>query len=281
MRHLVNLRPAEITLLQLGSAADLRTLFKLTLQDLILKKVLKVEPSDSQTDTPVFSFSRGLQFDSYAAVPHEDVFLRIFKTDPDLRLDFPQLLKLARKNAYNINSYHKMIYPRPNLADAFKQSFFQRLLGSGFSISPMGIALRSEVAQEITATRALLQDLLQRNPSEADKIIAQLNGNVYLIGGIDEQLTRLIDERLMREPDRGSTDTSSSYTNTSDSSGCAGMMMWGGYGHFSNSFDDHSTEMGSDTTNFDSGFEGSSDGGSDSGGGDSGCSGCGGCGGGD
>lgn len=265
---LSTLTPAEVILLKYGSKAPLRQLLKYTFADLLVKQVIKLHRTEQQHNyhdrARILKYIHaGERFNDYTWQDHEDVFLNIFVTTPDIQVLFKNLLQIAQTNAGSPAHYRKMVRQSPRLANVFEVSFLDRILGN-FRHTTEGTGRREQLSKEIQDLEANLPDILKNDRQKALEIIRSLGGNIFLLRGIDLELLREIDAALAEATPVLYDDTD--YTTI-------GLPY---YSFGSDNDNDHSAHHHNESGG-DWGDSGCS---SDSSGGDSGCSsGCSGCGG--
>src|SRR3546814_581355 len=100
---LQTLTPAESLLLRKGDITPQSEMLKVTLLDLLLKKVLVITTTEQQSNTrdPVRTLqyvSTGENFKGYEALPHEMAYLTDFRQSRDLRMSFKDCVKVAFQN---------------------------------------------------------------------------------------------------------------------------------------------------------------------------------------
>jgi hypothetical protein len=260
---LTKLTPAETLIVRHGQDAPLREMLKYTMMDLLLKQVIAMEDVEWQRSTkdPLATYKYiipGKNFDTYRARSHENVFLFGFVKTKDIRYLFRHFVKMAYQDAKTSRHYQSMVRRNDFLAGMFDVSFFQLLFG-GFSYTDAGLELRMKVEKEIEVLERTLPDLMTRDREAALDALREIGGNVFLLKGLNFELSREIEEALLNEIRE--------YETTATSGGC-GTGCFTTWHHYGGDFDSSC----------------SSDSGGDSSGGDSGCGGdgCGGgCGGGD
>lgn len=255
MKHLSQLTPAETLIILKDKDTRLKEVLKVTLMDLLLKQVLKIEEVYKHTggtnEQRLYEYvETGKNFRFYNPLPHENVFLKIFQKNEDYRYLFRHVVKVGYENAKSYNYFHKLIRKSHNISDCFKENFIFDLIGFSFKTSKHEL-LRRELQKEINQLEIQLPKIIQNDKEKALEILKEIKGNIFLLSTIEFDLLKQIDQTISTEMNRQSD----------NSFGCSGCS-WSYFESYSESFDSSC-----------SGDGGSSDGGC------SGCSGCGGCGG--
>ncbi len=204
MNTLATLTPAETWFILEGQNARIRELMRVTLMDLLLKKVLKVTPVASQAPrdntekTPLY-FGRGDTFFTYGAKPHEEIYLSHFRNPNTSPVLFKHLLKLTLPHVRHRWKYENLVLRSATLHQCFSQSMMQLLFG-GYRRTKQGDALHTRVSSEMNLVRQQLPGLLHSDPTQAMEIIRVIGGNVFLVPGFEVDLMRRI-EQAMAEAD--------------------------------------------------------------------------------
>lgn len=255
MKHLSKLTPAETLIILKDKDTHLKEVLKVTLMDLLLKQVLKIEEVYKHTggtkEQRLYEYvETGKNFRFYNSLPHENVFLEIFQENEDYRYLFRHVVKVGCENAKSYNYFHKLVRKSPNISDCFNENFIFNLIGFSFKTSKHE-QLKRELQKEIDQLELHLPSIIQNDKEKALEILKEIKGNIFLISTIEFDLLKQIDQTISTKMNR----------QTDNSFGCSGCS-WTYFESYSESFDSSCSSDG-----------GSSDGGC------SGCSGCGGCGG--
>lgn len=255
MKHLSQLTPAETLIILKDKDTRLKEVLKVTLMDLLLKQVLKIEEVYKHTggtnEQRLYEYvETGKNFRFFNPLPHENVFLEIFQKNEVYRYLFRHVVKVGYENAKSYNYFHKLIRKSHNISDCFKENFIFDLIGFSFKTSKHE-PLKKELQKEINQLEIQLPKIIQNDKEKALEILKEIKGNIFLLSTIEFDLLKQIDQTISTEMNRQSD----------NSFGCSGCS-WSYFESYSESFDSSC-----------SGDGGSSDGGC------SGCSGCGGCGG--
>lgn len=259
MEILEKLTPAETYLIKSNSNSTFRELLKLTLADLCLKKVLRIEDREFQShpNNPIRVLKyvvAGKNFQSYQPKIHELAYLSPFQKNDEIEILFNHMIKIAYENAGNRNRYvFRALLKNYELTKKFQKDIFAQIFGN-INLNNEGKEAKAKVDQILNTLETELPQIIQDNKKKALEILKRIGGNVFLISGLEFELLKKIDEEMARELER---------SRDNNTYGCGGCYTF--YGDYSGSFD---------------GAFDSTDSSGDSGcGGDSGCSGCGGCGG--
>lgn len=260
MEIIEKLTPAETYLIKNSSDSTFKELLKLTLADLCLKKVLKIEDKEVQShpSNPVRTLkymSTGQNFIGYKPRVHELVFLNPFQKSPEMEILFGQLIKIAYEKSGSRKRYvYGALLLNPGLTELFHKDFFTKLMGD-IALNNHGKKTKEKVDLELVKLESDLPKVIESDRKTALEILQKIGGNVFLLAGLDSELLSQIDKELAQELEGSRGDYGY---------GCAG-----GY-----------TFYGDNSDSFDGAFDGADSSGGASGcGGDSGCSGCSGCGG--
>lgn len=260
MEILTKLSPAETCLIQNQNNASFKQLLRLTMADLVLKRVIQVDV-DSSNDTDTQYVSVDQRFFSYTAKPHENIFLSAFKDDPEIEIRLDHYTKLVVQKAHNRRSFiFARLLQAPGFGSNVKQDLFNRLFCT-ISLTRKGQQLKTELRKVFSTLKKQLPELIENDKESALVVLDAIYGNVFMVDGLDHKLLEGIDEALESHLIKRKKSSDGSF-------GCAGYF--GDYKDTSSSFDqafDSATDSGG------SGCSGAS--------GCSGCGGggCGGCGG--
>lgn len=254
MNYLSKLTSAEIYILT-NEKATHKDFLKITLIDLLLKKVLKTIDVDRQPhlekEIRTYKYvAIGANFYSYFSKKHEKCFIETFEKDNCAEILFRNLVKIGYEKSCSKSDFRDHLLKTDFIKKCVKQHFFQ-LFYSGYNLSEYGIEIKRQIDNEIKTLNIQFAPTEKIDSEKMVDLIKTIGANVFLIDNFDYDLLNQIDQDLSAEMRKNQ--------NPSGDSGC-------GFG----GFDDYSSS-------FDSGC-GSHDGGSGCSG-DSGCGGCGGCGG--
>ena len=208
MEILEKLTPTETYLVRDNSGSTFKELLKLTLADLCLKKVLKIEDKEVQSHprSPVRVLKyvlTGKNFNNYKPKPHELAFLSPFQKNSEIEVLFNHTIKMAYENVKNRKRYvYKSILLNPELTERFHKDFFTKLIG-GISLNNAGESAKIKVDQELRKLESELPQIIQNDKKRALEILNRIGGNVFLISGLDFELLREIDEELTKALERG------------------------------------------------------------------------------
>ncbi|WP_250632287.1 hypothetical protein [Rhodoflexus caldus] len=269
-KMLPSLTPAESLVLLHGKEADFKRMLKLTLMDLLLKKVLAIKPAPAtghdEAPTANLYVQRGEHYADYRPFAHEEIYTGHFSREPNREILLANLIKLARGKAANPAYLRQQVMKTPQLLTAFERGFWARLTDK-VKYTEEGALKRTYAATELQELTHMLPDLYHTDKATAKKLLQLLHGNLFLTEAIDHHLLVLLDDELSRLFER---------ERTSDNNDL--LYMTDGFDFdFDSSFDD-----GFGGSSDGDSYGGSSDDGGSDGGGDSGCGGgCSGCGGGD
>lgn len=258
MEILESLSPAETYAIKVNGVSTFKEMLKLTLADLLLRKVLISEErksSDPGENDIALYISTGPNFDVGLPKSHEAVFLDPFQSNRGLEILFSQLIKIAFESGQSRKKYFfRFLMKNEGISNLFYRDIFYRWLGN-VALNNNGKIVKTQVDDALTQVRYQLEKLAKTDKAAGLKLLQRIKGNVLLVDGLESdilgEMDAEIDKLLVgRERDSGS--------------GCFAY-----FGDFSDNYDsfDHTF----DSIDADSGGSGC--------GGDSGCSGCSGCGG--
>ena len=239
MNYLNQLTPAEVYILTKENSTK-NQLIRLTLVDLILKKVLQLK---SVTKKPSINLNNNLveyryvaigeNFKNYKFKNHERVFCGVYEIEKNIEVLLNKMISIGFKNSYYLN---ENTYKTPLLLKCFSQNFFQRIFGK-YKITEYGKEFRRKVENEISTLNKEYSTVRESDNYRILELSTLIGANILFLTVINHNV---IDELLSEINSEISKNI-----DASDSSGCGG----GGCSS------------------------------SDSGCGSSGCGGCGGCGG--
>ncbi|MCS7019693.1 MAG: hypothetical protein RMJ87_11420 [Cytophagales bacterium] len=267
------LTPAEALVLLHGKMLNFKQLLKLTLMDLLLKKVLAIRttPFIKSSNQPVVHMylHRGAKYAEYRPLAHEAIYTKHFAREPNREISFINLIRLGRRYAISTTYLRQKIMKTPQLLTSFERGFWISLTDK-VKYTAEGALKRTHVETELNELTNLLPQVYHSDRATVRRLLHMMNGNLFLSNAIDHNLLLLVDEELSRLFAR-------EHAASADDDSAEEFLFIAEDWSFDDSFED--------------GFGSDSDGGGDSsdGGGDSGCgggdSGCGGgdsgCGGGD
>ncbi|MBL6446020.1 hypothetical protein JMN32_06850 [Fulvivirga sp. 29W222] len=216
MEILNKLSPAETYLIRATSDATFKDLLKYTLSDLLLKKVLHYEErilqsNEKSPERMVSYISTGENFLNYDALKHEVPFLKAFFKNPEIDIMFRHIVKMGYDEAGSKNNYiFTHLLSNPLMKEKVKGGVINRLFNR-VRLTDLGIRAKSQINDAFEKLEIELPTLLEKSPEKALELLKKINGNVFLIEGIDfEQLIK-VDSEITDEINR--QNQSSSYLN--------------------------------------------------------------------
>lgn len=129
METLAQLTPAETYLISNNSNATFRELLKLTLADLCLKQVLRIEERELQShpNNPIRILKYiliGRNFHNHIPKAHEIVFLSPFRKSPEIEILFNHLIRMGYENAGSRKRYiFNSLLMNPGVCTKFTKVF--------------------------------------------------------------------------------------------------------------------------------------------------------------
>jgi uncharacterized membrane protein YgcG len=253
------LTPAEVLVLLHGKNANFKELIKMTLMDLLLRKVLAVKlvSAADATDEPMNQLlvQRGARYADYRPLAHEEIYTIHFAIQANREILFANLIKLARLMGANDIYLRRKIMKTPQMRTAFKQGFWANLTDK-VQYTQEGLLKRTYAATELQELTNMLPELYEADKATVVQLLQLMHGNIFLTNAVEHRLLMLLDDelsRLFHQEQSSAADIDELF---------------------------YMTEAFNFESSFDDGFDsGGSDGDSSDGGGDSGCGG--GCSGGD
>ncbi len=139
MKHLNRLTPAETYFVLKDDDASQKNLLKMTLVDLILKKVLRpfeviIEYNQNDVDTPKTYVAIAENFWTYKPVEHELIFLSPFISNNSIQILFSNMVKIGYQNSKSEKKLYHAIRKSRNLDRCYQQNFYQLIFG-GYSLT--------------------------------------------------------------------------------------------------------------------------------------------------
>jgi hypothetical protein len=252
---LSKLTPAETLLIRQGEGSPMKDLLKYTFMDLLLKQVLEIRNLERQPNSrdPIMTYKyvyAGPNFNRYACLPHELIYLSIFHKSAGSGILFRNCVKMGYENARSQRALHKTIQYSPGLQSVFSISLLEIIFG-GFSYTAKGKQWRDLIEKEIEELEREMPLLIAHDKDRALEKMKLIGGNIFLLNGLVFTLLSEIDAEFVKE-----------FKKEESAGGCGG-----GCSTFASDFD---SSCSSDSSGDGSGCSS----------GDSGCGGgCGGCGG--
>ncbi|TND07798.1 MAG: hypothetical protein FD123_2949 [Bacteroidetes bacterium] len=201
---LEKLTPAEVLQLLEDRAASLNMLLKMTLADLLAKKVLllherKVENRHTSLEPLQITYVKpGKNFPTYRALEHERVFLSLFDRNLNLSIMLKMLVKIVTSKFDFKNDFYRMVRRSPNLADYFSRNFFTRFFGIA-AITSKGREAQEELKNDIRELQYHFSDRKKRSPEILDPLREKLNGNLFLFTATTVAVFSETDEGLISD----------------------------------------------------------------------------------
>jgi hypothetical protein len=206
MRTIASFSPAESLLILKRKQTTVAQLLKVTLMDLLLKKVLIQNSKEGESSD--FTISRGPNFESYSNLPHEDVFLSAIRRKGDISLR--TLINMVSANAGFFNQYTKKFFEMERFRLCF-QSGIVRFFAGRFQRSIYGEKVFRQLSQEVEDLEAMLPDLMQTHPAAALEVLKEIGGNVFILKRVDFKLMTEIEKEFVLETNAKQTRQTSTF----------------------------------------------------------------------
>jgi hypothetical protein len=200
MNYLSKFTPAETLMFIERSQAPYQDLMQFTFMDLLLKKVLKSEetfhkPSKYDVTSVITYISPGPNFDKYASLPHQDVFLDFFRNNKNKRIINRHFVKIGYGNSKNRKKYIELILQSGNISPFIKKNLLHKLFG-GFGLSIEGYEIEKSINDELAKLDRELSDFLINDKEKALGIIKRVWGNIFLLNNLDYKKIQGADKKL-------------------------------------------------------------------------------------
>ncbi|NNC94911.1 MAG: hypothetical protein HKN92_05065 [Chitinophagales bacterium] len=185
------------TLLLLSTSARMRSLLKLTLMDLVLKGVLKLEIKHQELEQArrkiaVWYVCQGRNFERYRPPkPYELIFLQPFYEEP-IRVTFRDLVRVAFRNARGIDLFKRSVIKSEGIEQYVTRSFWKKLYG-GHSLTKEGIGLQKQLISHLADVDRNMNHFFQTDPKSALHLLINLRGNILLLKNVQFKLIESLD----------------------------------------------------------------------------------------
>lgn len=207
--------PAEILYLLSDAKPDEKHLLKVTLIDLILKRVLKNDEfqyahGPYNIDHVYAYISAGKAFDEYTTTPFEKIFTDVIASDKEAQHWSKLYVKACYKNAANEKSIISMV--RHLLSEKHSETLYavnrKNVFFKLYHLNQSGQMLASKLSEEIAKINKVIHYLAKTDQRAALKIIKMLNGNVLFLPSFTYQMLRISDQVLLTDMERHSIERS-------------------------------------------------------------------------
>jgi len=190
MDFLEKLTPAENYLLLENSKATMKGLLKLTMLDLLLKRVIKTEDvavrADERSPKRILTYVQaGINFQSYQPKTHEAIFLDNFQVNPDNKVLFEHLVKISNAKAKSIRN---LVYNQILTHSEISNLFNTRKMFVVVDLNDSGQLAKIQLQKDLNN---LLPSLID-DPS----LLTRVNGNLFLMNIIDSDYLTKFDQEL-------------------------------------------------------------------------------------
>lgn len=201
--QLTHQTPAETLLLLYGERASLKELLKVTLMDLMLKKVIQSVnlfriPKGNQKPRFYKYIMIDKNFPKYQPQLHELVFLAPFYVQNDQQILFRHLIAVGFQKSKSQNHYQQLVSQTQVLQKAFSQTVFQMLFG-GRTLTIAGEELKKNAISEMLVMEEILPKQLSNEPKKALETLSKIQGNIFLLQNVLFDLKTEIEQDFMME----------------------------------------------------------------------------------
>ncbi len=279
MELLSTLTPAEAKMLITAPSINGKEMIRLTVCDLILKKVLTIvevsKPIKGTQNERVQKYVRvGSQFQSYQQAPHEALVLDIFNRKKDIQVLLVHFItSIAEEAKSNWNFYRKYILGTAFWKTHFKSGLFHKFIGL-VRLNSKGKQAQRDLKSYIEELNSIIPELERNSPKELADLYDKIGAHIFLSSNIDLESLKEIEHHL---PEKKKKLIPSSDSYLHDTSNFLLLSIMNAF--FIEGFDEHYESNDTSWSPFNSDDFGWSDSDSTSTGcnGCSGCSGCRGC----
>ncbi len=187
---LENLTPAENYLLLENSKVTMKGLLKLTMLDLLLKRVIEMENvavrADERSPERILTYVKaGINFQSYQPKTHEAIFLNNFQANLDNKILFKHLVKISLQKAKSIRN---LVYNQILTQSEISSLFNTRKMFVVVDLNDQGRLAKIQLKKDLSNLLTTRID----DPS----LLTRVNGNLFLVDIIDPEFLTKIDHGL-------------------------------------------------------------------------------------
>lgn len=186
------------------SRSSLKDLLRLTLLDLLLKRVLELRIVDIQhhPNDPVikdYYVIAGANFNGYRYKAHERVLLQTFIRNSSSKLLLRHLINKGLKTAKDEKTFiFRYIRKSPLLRKKFKGSILYSLFGVT-RLNEEGKELQEHLFTEIRGLEVELPKLLLQDPQKALETLLAIKGNLFLLRNVKTNILDKINPAFFKE----------------------------------------------------------------------------------
>lgn len=184
---LERVKPAQNYLILNSVEMDIKIIFKLTLIDLMLSKVLKIKVIEEQYETEgeikiakYCELSRGDNFENYVPVQFEMPFLEIFHTFSDASIALNQFIRIVARRIKRPKAFVSQLLNNSPLSNYYEQNIFQRIFGK-YSVSEEGKKYKKLLVAEIDQISDLIYTSDNQKNIKLIKDLMTFHGIVLLL----------------------------------------------------------------------------------------------------
>jgi hypothetical protein len=191
---LKSLKPAQNYLILKSDEMDVKIIFKLTLIDLIMSKVIRINEIDEQFESggvlkriKYCELCRGEKFENYTPADFEMPFLEIFHTFSHASISLNQFIPIVARRIKKPKVFIRSMVHQNPIRNIFEQNIFQRMFGR-YSLSEFGEKYKIKLVKEVDR----INDQVFTSYNIKDKrLIMELmtfHGNILLLNQEPEAL---------------------------------------------------------------------------------------------
>lgn len=208
---------ATETFLILGrSHTAFKHLLRYGLLDLLVNRVLEIsfeelQPHPNDPIARFYCIGRGPNFDTYKALPHDEVFLQLIRDTRKEKVLLRRLVRAALERAKSQKNFIKnYVLKSPMVASKFKDNWFYRLFRI-HKLNPKGLGMQHHMKTELRQLEIELPDLIRENPSKTLETLLTIKGNLFLLRNASATIIPQIKPQFFKEIHRVSPNEAINY----------------------------------------------------------------------
>ena len=210
MVNLKDFSVAETMFILNPSTAQVSIMMKLTLMDLIFKKVLAIQQDFGQNERLAANYLlKGPAFDKYTPAVWENVFMELFNDD-SLKIQIKFITKALADRLKSITTFYYGVTKSDRIQVYFSQNKIIKYLGIN-RFNDKGKQLKKDINRQLVELAKQLHGMRQQPAAAFRKVLEQLESKVFLITELDYNVlyhyNTLIDQANQRPTDLGTSPT--------------------------------------------------------------------------
>ena len=181
MEFLEKFTPAENYLILENSDASLKQLLKLTMLDLLLKKVITTEivlvKSDERSPERILTYVQScFNFQSYQPKSHEEIFLSPFHANPENKILFAHFVKMSYDESVSLSNFvYHLILNHSETSNLYETGKMFR----NIRLSDAGRRAKIQLEKDLNELMSSLNDT---------SVLTKVNGNLFLIDDLENRI---------------------------------------------------------------------------------------------